>query len=76
MFFLIYAGIGYEIFSLLFLWLHSEDLPKAATNITVNGRDSMAAVIHFYLTSAEALTCTVVPDFVLTLDCGQLVSPM
>jgi len=39
---------------------------------TVNGRDSIAAAIHFYPTSAEAPLCVRAPNFVLTLGCGQM----
>lgn len=48
----------------------------AAKKNTVKGRDSVAAVIHSYLTSAETTLCVMVPNFVLTLGCGQLGTDM
>lgn len=43
--------------------MHFEGLPKvAARKNTVNGRDSTAAVIHFYLTSAEAPSSVTAPN--------------
>lgn len=57
--------------------MHSEGLPKmTAKKNTVKGRDSMAAIIHFHLTSAETTLCVMVPNFVLILGCGQLGAKM